>query len=118
MSTKTHKGSARVVVDRLRAWPQKTTGQAAQHFGDGRRSCHLMIDAQNIAEPATIELLHSFAQKIGLKREWFQPGKASAPHYDLTPTKRKTALLAGAVEISDLECADLVERYMASRGAI
>lgn len=45
------------------------------------------------------EELHKFAQKMGLKRKWFQTS-GRFPHYDLT-TKRKInqALAAGAKQV-------------------
>jgi len=48
----------------------------------------------------TLGELHSFAQRIGLKREWFQDHPRH-PHYDLT-SKRMTeaALLNGARLVS------------------
>jgi signal recognition particle subunit SEC65 len=42
--------------------------------------------------------LHEMAQKIGLKREWFQP--RSFPHYDVCKTKRTMALKAGAKSLN------------------
>ncbi len=47
----------------------------------------------------TPEELHSFALSIGLKRAWFQdrPNRPEASHYDLTRSKRDTAILAGAI---------------------
>ena len=53
-----------------------------------------------------IEELHQFAERIGMKRAWFQPHRV-APHYDLTPRRRAQALLAGAVEVSRREAHDL-----------
>ena len=47
----------------------------------------------------TLEELHAFADKIGLRREWVQIKGKILPHYDLTPNKRQQALAAGAVEI-------------------
>ena len=82
-----------IFVDELRAWPdQPKHGRAALHFGNGKRSCHLTTDGP-------IEELHAFAEKIGLKREWFQE-RSVIPHYDLTPGKRMDALDEGAEEIS------------------
>ena len=58
-----------------------------------RRSCwcHLVAD--------TTEELHALAQRIGLRREWFQEGGHALPHYDVTLSKRLLAVAAGAVEI-------------------
>jgi hypothetical protein len=74
---------------------------------NGRRShtsrwCHLMSDQIDPAE------LHEFAQRIGLKRAYFQPGKRlgsrtehdpAGDHYDVTEGVRWKAVRAGAVEI-------------------
>ena len=53
-------------------------------------ACHLFAD--------TFQELHEFAEKIGLKRGWFQHEKKHLPHYDLTKNKRKLALRYGAIE--------------------
>ncbi len=54
-------------------------------------SCHLYADRGDDG------WLHEFAAMIGLKREWFQPGKR-LPYYDLTRAKRAEAVQAGAIE--------------------
>lgn len=51
--------------------------------------CHLVADSENE--------LHLFAQRLGLKRCWYQK-KASYPHYDITIKQRKMALELGAIE--------------------
>ena len=81
-----------VFVDRLRAC-----------VPNGRwrwtRSCHLTADTE--------DELHRFASRLGLRREWFQAGRAfHSPrlsryilgHYDLNPARRTAALRLGAVE--------------------
>lgn len=46
----------------------------------------------------TLEELHAFAAQIGLRPEWFQPGRRpERAHYDLTRGKRDQAILAGAI---------------------
>jgi hypothetical protein len=45
-----------------------------------------------------LDALHAMADRLGLKRTWFQGDKTFA-HYDLTASKRKLAVAAGAVEI-------------------
>jgi hypothetical protein len=77
-----------IMVDELTQFP---TSVACFKSG----SCHLATDGP-------IEELHSFAKKIGLRREWFQEHRL-APHYDLTPRRRARALRAGAVEVSARE---------------
>ena len=62
--------------------------------------CHMMAD--------TLAELHAMADRIGLDRKWFQP--YSSPHYDLSLSRRKLALAAGAVEIERREVVDLIRR--------
>jgi hypothetical protein len=45
-----------------------------------------------------LDELHAMAASIGLRREWFQDDSTFA-HYDLTASKRRLALAAGATEI-------------------
>jgi hypothetical protein len=48
-----------------------------------------------------LDELHRMAERIGLKREWFQPHpRVQFAHYDLTPGKRAKAVLWGAMEVS------------------
>jgi len=54
----------------------------------GKLWCHLVADS--------LDELHVFALRIGLRRSWFQ-GRASFPHYDVTTEVRERALHAGAV---------------------
>jgi hypothetical protein len=55
-----------------------------------KRSCHLFAD--------TVEELHEFAQRIGMRRAWFQDHK-KLPHYDLNESRRAAAVLNGAKEV-------------------
>jgi len=48
----------------------------------------------------TIEELHEVADKIGLKREWFQDTKH--PHYDIVESKRQLALENGAIAVRSI----------------
>lgn len=75
-----------VYVDRLIRYPRRCIKPAARRFG--REWCHLTADTE--------EELHEFAERVGLRREWFQP--KPRPHYDLTPEKRLQAVRLGAVE--------------------
>lgn len=72
-----------IYVDMLIAYGKSATWKYDE-------SCHLFADTQ--------EELHTFAQKIGLKREWFQDHDLLA-HYDLTKSKRAQAVKAGAKEV-------------------
>lgn len=53
----------------------------------GRLWCHLVADS--------IDELHEFAKKLGLRHAWFQHA-ASYPHYDVTVEVRARALELGA----------------------
>lgn len=53
-------------------------------------SAHLTADS--------LDELHAFADKLGLRRVWFQASPpSSVPHYDLTKSKHTIALQLGAV---------------------
>jgi hypothetical protein len=58
------------------------------------RWCHMVSDT-------SLEELHAFAMRLGLKRAWFQDGRT--PHYDLVEAKRAVAVGMGAREVSDRE---------------
>jgi hypothetical protein len=47
----------------------------------------------------TVEELHAFASRIGLRRDWFQttPGRPDKDHYDLTRAGRMLAIQHGAI---------------------
>jgi hypothetical protein len=48
--------------------------------------------------------LHAFAARLGLKRSWSQERpKASAHHYDITPSVRERAIALGAVAVTGRE---------------
>lgn len=57
--------------------------------------CHMIADTHNE--------LHDMADKIGMKREWFQ--KKSFPHYDVPLFRKKKAIELGVIEISRRELA-------------
>ncbi|MBN7458585.1 DUF4031 domain-containing protein [Mycobacteroides abscessus subsp. abscessus] len=64
----------------------------------------------------TDDELHEFAERLGLKRSWFQkPGTAIA-HYDVTDSKRAEAIRLGAREIGYMsrESMDLIRRRRAN----
>lgn len=53
------------------------------------KMCHMLADSE--------EELHAMAEKLGLKREWYQ-ARATFPHYDICKAKRALAVKLGAVE--------------------
>lgn len=70
------------------------SGRMAVYLDKARNRFGRMIMCHMIAD--TPEELHGMAEKIGLKRLWFQ--KKSLPHYDVSLTRRQIALLQGAIE--------------------
>lgn len=54
-------------------------------------SCDMFADS--------VEELHAFAARIGMRREWFQVSRSGLPHYDLNESRRTKAVAAGAVEL-------------------
>lgn len=54
-------------------------------------SSHMFADS--------LDELHAFAKRIGLRREWFQLSHGSFPHYDLNEWRRAKAVSAGVIEL-------------------
>jgi hypothetical protein len=77
-----------IYVDEIRTIP-RVLGSAKRY---GNSWSHLWSDSD-------IEELHKLAEKIGLKRSYFQ-NKPSFPHYDVIPSKRTLALKYGAQYMS------------------
>lgn len=55
----------------------------------GMKMCHMVADSM-------AELL-DMADKIGMHRKWFQP--LSHPHFDVSLTKRASAVAHGAIQV-------------------
>ena len=62
--------------------------------------CHMVAD--------TLDELHAMADKIGIKRKWFQ--EKSTLHYDVSKSKKKLAIEFGAVEIDRRQLIELVQK--------
>jgi hypothetical protein len=73
--------------------------KAQNRFGRMRMS-HLVADS--------IEELHAMADRIGLRRAWFQP--KSHPHYDVSRQKRALALRHGAIEVDRKGLVEVLQR--------
>lgn len=69
------------------------------------QACHLVADS--------VEELHKFARRLGLKRSWFQ--NKSLPHYDLTTGMRFKAIRLGAVEIDRNKFVEIMREYQPKR---
>ena len=89
-----------VYVDEFKLWLPRQ--RRPFHLG----SSHLTAD--------TVEELHELAQRIGLKRGWFQ-NHPLHPHYDRTISRRTAALAAGAVFVP---CREQAVKRLRARGAL
>lgn len=68
---------------------------------------HMLTDQADQTE------LHELAARIGMQRRWFQQKHPNTPwrwHYDVTATRRKQAIAAGAVSITWQELPDVLTR--------
>lgn len=74
-----------------------------------------MIMSHLVAD--TLDELHAMAQRLGLKRSWFQVSRSGMPHYDICQTKREQAIRFGAVEIDRRKMVELVRRNREARAA-
>ena len=72
------------------------------------QSCHLFTDS-------SFDELHTFAKRIGLKREWFQDEEL--PHYDLTRGKRIQAIRAGAMPVNAAKMVEVLNLWRKRRGS-
>jgi len=91
-----------VYVDPLMGHGWKLHGYTVQN-------CHLFTDAD-------LDELHAFAERMGMKREWFHDRRI--PHYDLTPSCRRLAVSCGAVEVDLREAVYLWVRIQGRRSAL
>ena len=71
-----------ILVDSIRSYPSG-------------RWCHMVTDS-------SLEELHDFARRLGLRRETFQE-HGRLPHYDLRPETRERALAMGAEAVGSKE---------------
>jgi len=75
----------------------------ARHKFQRMIMCHMMAD--------TLEELHDMAERIGMRREWFQP--KSSPHYDVCLMRREKAIELGAIEADRKTIVRLIRHYRA-----
>lgn len=67
--------------------------------------CHMTADTE--AE------LHEMAQKVGLRRSWYQYS-GRHPHYDISKAKRSEAVDLGAVEVTSRQMPALTRAMVKS----
>ena len=63
----------------------------------------------------SLEELHAFAAKLGLRREWFDGGRY--PHYDLTGGKCTEAIRLGAEVVTQRDVVAAAKRLAAAEVA-
>lgn len=89
-----------VYVDRITDYQGAVGGYVGRV---SQKWCHMTADS--------LEELHAMADKIGMKRAWFQKARLLRfCHYDLVPSKRALAIRHGAVEITRAELAARIDR--------
>lgn len=86
-----------VYVDDLRVAHSQEPQARRAGARQGHRWCHMMADTEQ-------ELL-AFAERLGLKREWYQ-----GDHFDLLPSRRSRAVALGAIEVSSRDLVALRRR--------
>lgn len=71
------------------------------------KMCHMIAD--------TLEELHAMADKIGMRRAWFQ--NEGTPHYDICQAKRAHAIHHGAIEADRKKIVELIRMWRAKGNA-
>lgn len=74
-----------------------------------RFSCHLVAD--------DVDELLDFANRLGLKKEWFQYRNKKIPHFDLGVKYRQKALQYGAIPIDNKKLHELIMKYEVLKSA-
>ncbi len=72
------------------------------------QSCHMFVDKWT-----DLNVLHEFAESIGLRRCWFQNKRGSMPHYDLNARRRAAAVNSGAVELDRRDAVNIIREWRA-----
>jgi hypothetical protein len=74
----------------------------------------IYTDGIHLVSDESLDELHEFADKIGLKRHWFEGLRKGHPHYDLMRSKKQLATDEGAITVSSKEivkiCKKMAER--------
>ena len=65
--------------------------------------CHMMSK--------DLDALHAMADKIGIKRQWFQNKPGGTPHYDICKSKRKLAVQNGAIECGREKIVEIIRHF-------
>lgn len=86
-----------IYVDELVKWG----GDDAPRAFRNKPSCHMMADSH--------EELMTVARRIGLRPEWVQDAGTYREHFDLTPSRRASAVANGAIELTLSEMGMLLQ---------
>jgi len=70
-----------------------------------------------VAPETDLEVLHTFAEKLGLRRVWFQDG-STMPHYDLTRTKADLAVSMGAEQLTREQTVQYIRMWRRCKGKV
>lgn len=84
----------------------------AVYVDSGRIPYGRMLMSHMLAD--TVEELHAMADRVGLKRKWFQDA-GTVPHYDLCQAKRAWAIELGAVVADRHRVVALIRAHRAAR---
>lgn len=90
-----------IYVDALVRWG----GDDAPRAFRNKLSCHMLAD--------THEELMAIARRIGLRPEWVQASGTYREHFDLTPSRRASAVVNGAAELTLSEMGWLLQERRA-----
>lgn len=78
----------------------------------------IYTDGIHMVSNESLNELHAFAEKIGLKRHWFEGLRKGHPHYDLMKSKKQLAIDNGAIVVNSKEivkiCRKLYETFTKS----
>ena len=77
----------------------------------------IYTDGTHLVTDGPISELHKFAQKIGLKKNWFQDHPAH-PHFDIWGKKVKAAINQGARFVSAKEIVHILNRKKSRGGTM
>ena len=69
--------------------------------------CHMLAD--------TTEELLEMADRIGVARKWIQNAGTHSEHFDISLSKRKLAVAAGAKEITMREAGQIIRQRRLAR---
>jgi hypothetical protein len=81
------------------------TAHVQRVFKNG--ACHMFTDG-------SLEELHAMAERIGMRRSWFQD-KGDVKHYDLNAQRRAAAVRAGALECDKYKTVEVMRANRAKR---